>query len=181
LPTFFIASAMIWPIASSALAEMVPTWAMALSSVQGLDSFFSSSTVASDRLVDAALQIHRVHAGGDGFHAFADDGLGQHGRGGGAVAGDIGSLGRDLLHHLRAHVLELVFQLDSLATDTPSLVTVGAPKGFVEQHVAALGTEGDLDGVGQNIDAAHHARAGVITELDFFCSHLWGNSSETFM
>ena len=42
-----------------------------------------------DGLVDAALQVHRVHAGGHVLHAFANDGLGQHGGGGGAVTGDV--------------------------------------------------------------------------------------------
>src|SRR5712671_4943543 len=35
LPTFSIASAMVLPMDSSALAEIVPTWAMALESLQG--------------------------------------------------------------------------------------------------------------------------------------------------
>ena len=114
LPTLSIASAMILPIDSSALAEIAPTCAISLLVVQGLEIFFSSSTTAIDRLVDAALQVHRVHAGGDGLHAFADDRLGEHGGGGGAVAGDVGGLGSDFLHHLRAHVLELVLELDFL-------------------------------------------------------------------
>ena len=37
LPTFSIASAMIFPISASELAEIAPTWAMALPSLQGLD------------------------------------------------------------------------------------------------------------------------------------------------
>ena len=53
-------------------------------------------------------------AGRHRLGAFADDRLRQHGRGGGAVAGDVGGLGGDLLHHLRAHVLELVLELDLL-------------------------------------------------------------------
>src|SRR5262249_27226422 len=36
-----------------------------------------------DRDVDAALEIHRVHAGGNRLGAFPDDRLGEHGRGGG--------------------------------------------------------------------------------------------------
>src|SRR6202011_4764063 len=55
------------------------------------------------RQVDAALQIHRVHAGGNRLGAFTDDRGGQHGGGGGAVAGGIGRLGGDLADHLRAH------------------------------------------------------------------------------
>src|SRR5690606_10445415 len=45
-------------------------------------------------LVDAALQVHRVHAGSDGLQAFVDDGLGQNGSGGGAVTGCVVGLGR---------------------------------------------------------------------------------------
>ncbi len=43
LPTFSMASAMILPMVSSLLAEMVPTWAIILP-FTGLLSFFSSST-----------------------------------------------------------------------------------------------------------------------------------------
>ena len=46
LPTLSIASAMIVPIVSSLLAEMVPTWAIILP-LTGLLSFFSSSVTAA--------------------------------------------------------------------------------------------------------------------------------------
>jgi len=46
LPTFFIAVAMMSPMALSELAEMVPTWAIALSSAVGLLRLFSSATAA---------------------------------------------------------------------------------------------------------------------------------------
>ncbi len=123
-------------------------------------------------LVDAALQIHRVHAGGHGLHAFADDGLSQHGRGGGAVTGDIGSLRSDFLHHLRAHVLELVFQFDFLGDGHAVLGDGRGAEALVQHHVAALGAQGDLDRVGQHVDAAHHTLAGIIGESDFLCTHL---------
>ena len=42
-----------------------------------------------DGLVDAAFDLHRVGAGGDVLEAFLEDGFGQDGRGGGAVAGDV--------------------------------------------------------------------------------------------
>src|SRR5690606_19018407 len=58
-----------------------------------------------DGLVDAALEVHRVHAGGNRLGTFADQRLRQHGGGGGAVAGVVGGLGSDFLDHLRAHVL----------------------------------------------------------------------------
>src|SRR5579859_7704414 len=43
----------------------------------------------NDRLVDAALQIHRVHAGGHELHALLHDGLRQHGCSGGTVTGNV--------------------------------------------------------------------------------------------
>src|SRR6185312_11259804 len=49
-----------------------------------------------DREIDAALEVHRVHAGGNRLGTFPDDGLGQHGGGGGPVASDVGRLRGDL-------------------------------------------------------------------------------------
>src|SRR5208282_4434618 len=73
------------------------------------------------RDVDAALQIHRVHAGGDQLEALFHDRGGQYRRRGGAVAGNVVGLRGDLAHHLCAHVLELVFELDLLGDGDPVL------------------------------------------------------------
>src|SRR5712671_1224239 len=51
-----------------------------------------------DSQVDTALQVHRVHAGGNRLGAFTDDRRGQHGRGGGAVAGSIRRLRGHFAH-----------------------------------------------------------------------------------
>ena len=63
-----------------------------------------------------------------------------------------------------------ISELDSLAAVTPSLVTVGAPN-FVDDDVAALGTEGDLHGLGELIDAALQSGARVNVEMEFFGCH----------
>jgi hypothetical protein len=47
LPTFSIASAMMSPIAGSLLAEIVPTCAISLRSLVGLERFFSSPVIAA--------------------------------------------------------------------------------------------------------------------------------------
>ena len=62
--------------------------------------------------IDAALEVHRVHARGDRLHAFGHDRLCQHGGSGGAVTGGVVRLRCDFLDHLRAHVLELVLEFD---------------------------------------------------------------------
>src|ERR1700720_1865174 len=118
--------------------------------------------------VDTALEIHRVHAGGNRLGAFPDDRSGQYGRGGGAVAGSIGRLGGDFAHHLRAHVLELVVKLDFLGDGDAVLGDAGSAERLVEHDVAALGAERHLDGVGEDVDAAQHAVAGLDAEFDFF-------------
>ena len=83
----------------------------------GLHLLGAAFDVLDDRRhrdVDAALQIHRVHAGGDQLEALFHDRGGEHRRRGGAVAGNVVGLRGDLAHHLRAHVLELVFEFDLL-------------------------------------------------------------------
>src|SRR5262245_12170129 len=114
-----------------------------------------------DREIDATLKIHWVHAGGHRFPAFAHDRLSQHAGGGGAVAGHVVGFGGHLANHLGAHVLELVFKLDFLGDRYTVLGGAGCTEGFVEDNIAALGTESYLDGIGQNIDAAQHAFAGI--------------------
>ncbi|MGY4598715.1 hypothetical protein ACVWXL_006461 [Bradyrhizobium sp. GM22.5] len=158
-------------MAASPLAEMVPTWATSEEAATGLARFSMSLTTGRDRDVDAALEVHRVHAGGNRLGAFADDGLGQHGRGGGAVAGEVVGLGGDLTHHLGAHVLELVLELDLLGDGDAVLGDAGRAERLLDEHVAAFRAERHLDGVGENIDAAQHAFARVSGKLDVFGSH----------
>src|SRR5581483_5730697 len=67
-----------------------------------------------DGLLDAALDEHRVGAGGDVLHAFLDHGLGQHGGGGGAVASYVVGLRGHFAQQLGAHVLEGIVDLDFL-------------------------------------------------------------------
>ena len=117
------------------------------------------------REIDAALEQHGVGAGGDVAHALADDGLGQDGRGGGAVAGDVVGLGGGLLEQLRAHVGEVVLELDLLGDGD---AVVGDGRGavlLVEGDVAALGAERGLDRVGQGVHTLLQGLAGRGVEL----------------
>ena len=109
-----MASAMVRPISVSPLAEMVPICAISTFEVTFLAFFPELRDDRLDRAIDAALQVHGVHAGGHRLDAVPDDRVREHDRGGRAVAGLIGGLGGDLAHHLDAHVLELVVELDFL-------------------------------------------------------------------
>ena len=79
-----------------------------------------------DGKINAALQIHRVHAGGDRFGALPHNRVSEDGRGGGAIAG--WSEVRDATSRtICAPVSNLSSSSISLATVTPSLVMRGAP------------------------------------------------------
>ncbi len=128
-----------------------------------------------DREVDTALEVHRVHAGGNRLAAFTNDGRGENRRGGGAVAGLIGGPGRYFAHHLCAHVFELVFELDFLGDRDTVLGDARRAERLVEHDVAALGAERDLHRIGEDVDAVQHTVARVDGEFDVFSSHCSGS------
>ena len=114
LPTFFIALAIIFADRLVAIRGDRPDLGDLFGGLHLLRPAFDVLHDRRHRDVDAALQIHRVHSGGDQLEAFLHDRGGKHGRGGRAVAGKIVGLRGDLAHHLSAHVLELVLKLDLL-------------------------------------------------------------------
>src|SRR5688500_327107 len=125
-----------------------------------------------DGLLDALLQLHRVRARDDVLRAFAVDRLRQHGRRRRAVTGRVRRLARDFAHHLRAHVLERVLELDLLGDGHAVLGDRRRAELLVEDDVAALRAESDLDRVGQGIDAAQDRLARIFTVNDLFSHDL---------
>ena len=140
LPTLSITSAMISPTSGSA-AEIAATAAICSRVSTGRAVALDLLDDRLDGLLDAALDDHRVGAGGDDAEALGDHRLAEHDRGGGAVAGDVVGLGRDLLEELRAHVLERVLELD-VASDRDAVVgDRRRAELLVEHDVAALGAD----------------------------------------
>src|SRR5215813_3589215 len=123
------------------------------------------------RDVDAALEVFLLCYGDHRLGALPDDRLREHGRGGGAVAGHVVGLLGDLAHHLRAHVLELVFELDFLCHRHAVLGDAGRAEALVEHDIAALGAERHLHGIGQDVDATQHLFARVAGKTYVFGSH----------
>jgi hypothetical protein len=85
-------------------------------------------------------------------------GLGQDGRGRGAVTGHVVGLGGDLLGQLRAQVLVRVVELD-VPGDGHAVIGDGrgAPL-LVQDDVASLRAEGDLHRVGEDVDTTLQER-----------------------
>src|SRR6267143_770431 len=157
LPAFFMASARNLPISASPLAEMVPTWAISSFEVTFLEFLTRSATTAS-----TARSIPRFRSIGfmPAATALAPSRT--------IAAGSIRRLRGHFAHHLGAHVLELVLELDFLGDGDAVLGNAGSAERLVEHDVAALGAERHLHRVGEDVDAAQHPVAGIDAEFDFF-------------
>ena len=124
-----------------------------------------------DGLLDAAAQGHGIGAGGQHLHALAEDALGQDGRGRRAVAGDVVRLRGDFAHHLGAHVLEAVLELDFLGDGDAVLGDGGRAEALLKDHIPALGTESHTDGSGQLADTTPHRFLGFLVESNDLRAH----------
>jgi len=119
-----------------------------------------------DGLIDAAFEVHGVHASGDTHAALSVDGLGQHGGGGGAIAGQVVGLAGNLAHKLGAEVLELVLEVDAAGHSDTILGDLGRAVGLLNDDVTSLGAKSGLHGVGNLVDTSQHGAAGLSAELD---------------
>ena len=119
-----------------------------------------------DGLLDADADEHRVGARGDVADAFVDHRLAQDHGGGGAVAGDVVGLGRDFLEKLGAHVLERVFQFDVAGDGHAVVGDRRRAELLVQDDVATLGPDRDLDGLGQAVHAALEGSTSGLVEYE---------------
>src|SRR5690606_34384993 len=126
---------------------------------------------SGDSLVDTALQVDGVETSGNVLQAFLDDGLSQHGGGGGAVAGVVRGLRSNVFNELSADVFELVFQFDFLGNRHAVFGDGRGAERALEHNVTALGAQGGFDSVGENIHATNDAHTRVIAEQDLLGSH----------
>jgi len=134
-----IASAMILPMSASALAEIVPTWAISVWLEQGLEIFLSASTAAF-----TALSMPRLRS--IGFMPAATDFRPSRSI---ACASTVAVVvpspaTSEVLLATSFTICAPMFSYLSLssisfATLTPSLVTVGAPKDFSSTTLRPLG------------------------------------------
>jgi len=82
-------------------------------------------------------EVDRVDARADRLEALHEDRFGEHGGGGGAVAGLGAGLRGDLADQARAHVLEGVAELDLLGHGHAVLGHLRGAPGLVDDDVAA--------------------------------------------
>src|SRR5581483_6419054 len=119
--------------------------------------------------LDAPLQGHGVGTGRNRLYALAVDCLREYGGRGCAVTGYVAGLAGDFAHHLCAHVLQAVLQLDFLGYGDAVLGDGGRTELLFDDYVAALGAEGDLHGVGQKVNAAEDRLPRLFSVNDVLC------------
>ena len=135
----------------------------------GVAAASSASDTASAALPMPRAQLDRVGTRGYLPQPGLDDGLREHGRGGGAVAGDVVGLGGHRLHQLSAEVLERVFQVD-LAGDSDAVV--GDRRAAVrlgQHHVPTARPKRHTDRIGELVYAGFHCAARGFVEFNQFC------------
>ena len=103
------------------------------------------------------------------FHALPNQSLGQQGCGSGAVACRIVGFDRNLFYQLRAHVFKRILQLDFLGDGNAVVGDQRRAEFLVQNHIAALGAQRDLDRIGKLIDADLERLSGVFAVNDLFC------------
>src|SRR6478735_2960003 len=107
-----------------------------------------------DGLLDAALEGHRVGAGGHVAQAFLHHRLGEHGRRRRAVTGDVVGLLGNFLDELRTDLLVRVVELDLLGDRDAVVGDRGGAPLLLQDDVAALRAEGHADGVGEDVHSS---------------------------
>ena len=132
-----------------------------------LSDFFDQE---GGRFVDTALEGDRIGASGDVAHTLFNDGVGQHGGGGGTVASGVVGFGSGLTNQGNASVLDVVFEFNFLSNGDAIVDDLGGAKLLLENHVAALGAEGNGNGLSQNIHAPFEGATGVFV-VDNALSH----------
>src|ERR1700730_7128635 len=126
-----------------------------------LEASLTMSCARNVAVVDAALEVPRVHTGGNRLEAFLANGLRENRCGGRTIAGEVRGLRRHLSHHFCAHVLELVFQLHLPRHSDTVLGDARRAERLVEHDIAALGTKRHADCVGEDVYTAQHPVARV--------------------
>jgi len=119
--------------------------------------------------LDAALDGDRAGPGGDVLEAAAEDGLGQDGCRGGAVTSGVAGVARHFAHHLGAHVLERILEVDLLGHGDTVLGDCGGAELLVEDDVAALGAEGRGHGLAQDGNTPQQGLPRGLIKLQLFC------------
>ena len=121
--------------------------------------------------INPPLQIHGVHASGDGFVALNNNGAGQNGGGGCTITGQIVGFAGYFADQLGAHILERLGQLDAFGHRDTVFGDLGGAKRFFNHHVTTLGAQGDRHSIREFDHTLDHFITRIAAKANQFCSH----------
>src|SRR5438094_2304814 len=169
-PTFSIASAIMSPMGRSPLADTVPTWAISSLPLVDLESFLSSSTTAV-----TARSTPRFRLIGSCPAATSLAPSVKIARASTVAVVVPSPATSEVLEATSFTICAPMFsnlsELDLLRDRHTVLGDGGGAPRLLEHHVAAAGTEGHRDRIGEHVDAAEHLGPRVLAELHQLRSH----------
>lgn len=118
--------------------------------------------------LDSSPEIHWVHASGDGFASLLEDGSGQDGSGGGSITSLVVSLRGNLLDKAGSDVVVSIGEFDLLSDSDSIFGDLWGTESLVNDNVSSSRAKGDLDGIGEHVNALEHLGPSLSSELDFF-------------
>ena len=124
-----------------------------------------------DGLIHARADGDGIGAGGHVLETVANHDIGEKRGGGGAVTGNVVGLDGGLADELRAHVLDLVLELDLLGDGHAVVGDERCTEAALAGDVTALGAKRDLDGIGEFGCAGGKGAARIGTKANVLSSH----------
>ena len=107
-----------------------------------------------DRLLDAALEGNWVCSSSDVLQTFAINRFSQHRSGGGTITSDVARFARNFAHQLGADILVRIGEFDLLGDSNAVFGDRWGSELFVDDDIAAFGTESGLDGLSEDFYAS---------------------------
>ena len=119
-----------------------------------------------DSELNAASQIHWVHAGGDRFASLLEDSTSKNSGSGRAITSLVVGLASHLLDKVGTDVVVAVAKLDVLGHGDAILGDLRRAKSSVEDDIAATRSQSHLDSVSEHVTALEHESASISSKFD---------------
>ena len=120
-------------------------------------------------LVHTLLQLDGSHASCNSLQAFPNHGVCQNGGSSSSVTSNIVCLCGNFFQELGSHILVGIFQFNFPCNRYSVLCNGGSTEFLVQQHVASLGSQGNLYSLGNLLYTGQQFFAGIFIEKQLFC------------
>ena len=131
--------------------------------------------------LNAAAEVHWVHARSDRFAAFFEDGASEDSRGGGAVTSHIVNFTSDLFDEGGANVVVAVGELDIFRDGHTVFSNLGSTESAIKHNVATTRSKRNLNRVSKAVTPFKHKSASLSTKLDILSEGTLRLTNDSFL